>query len=448
MTLYFSNTLTRQKEPFTPLDASNVRMYVCGPTVYDRAHIGNARAVVVFDILFRLLRHTYGENHVTYARNITDVDDKINKAAHDRGITIKEVTTETTRMFHEDMASLNCLPPSIEPKATEHIGEMIAMIQQLIDNGHAYAAKGHVLFSVASDPNYGHLARRSRKEMVAGARVEIAPYKRDAGDFVLWKPSSDTEPGWESPWGYGRPGWHIECSAMSTKYLGTTFDIHGGGADLQFPHHENEVAQSCCANKDSEFAKYWLHNGFLTVGGEKMSKSLGNFTTVHELLDGKHIKGEVIRYILLATHYKKPLDYNEKGLEDATKAMNRFYQVIADNPPTDTTIPEAFITALSDDLNTPKAFSLLHAYAQDGDSNALYNCGKLLGLFQAAAKDWLDKKSLDNNTVEEIESLIEQRKEAKATKNWAKADEIRDKLNEMGVILEDKPNGLVEWKQK
>jgi cysteinyl-tRNA synthetase len=434
------NTLTKAKEEFKPIDPKNVRMYVCGPTVYDRAHIGNARAVVVFDVLYRLLRHEYGENHVTYARNITDVDDKINAAAKARGVAISEVTETTTKMFHDDMAALGNLPPNIEPRATAHIAEMIEMCETLIKNGNAYAAEGHVLFSVATDPKYGHLSRRSREEMVAGARVEIAPYKKDPADFVLWKPSKDDEPAWDSPWGKGRPGWHIECSVMSTKYLGETFDIHGGGADLQFPHHENEIAQSCCAYPGSEFAKTWVHNGFLSVEGEKMSKSLGNFVTVHDLLE-KGVKGEVIRYALLATHYAKPLDWTEKALGDAEKALRKFYNVL--HTATDFTeeYDAEFIEALGDDLNTPKAYSILHKFADNNQTNKLKTCANILGLLY-------NIQDVDVDISSEIEELINKRLEARAAKNWPESDRIRDELAAQGIILKDNKDGTTSWERK
>ena len=322
MVLKLYNTRTRRKEVFEPLDPKAVRMYVCGPTVYDFAHIGNARPVIVFDVLFRLLRHVYGANRVTYVRNITDVDDKINARAAEEGVSIRELTGRTAAQFHADVAALGALPPTIEPRATEHIPEMIAMIQQLIERGHAYAAEGHVLFNVPSDPHYGELARRSTDEMRAGARVEIAPYKRDPMDFVLWKPSVGSEPGWDSPWGYGRPGWHLECSAMSEKHLGKVFDIHGGGIDLLFPHHENEVAQSTCAHGTEIMANVWMHNGHLQVEGQKMSKSLGNFVTIHDLLQTRNFgnqpwHGKVIRFAMLGAHYRQPMDWTVDRLAQA-----------------------------------------------------------------------------------------------------------------------------------
>ena len=339
MTLYVTNTMSRKKEKFEPLDPNNVRMYVCGPTVYDRAHIGNARPIIVFDTLYRLLKQLYPK--VTYVRNITDVDDKIIKRSQESGEPINVITEKTAKFFHDDIAELNALPPDIEPRATQHIAEMIALVQKLIDNGYAYEAEGHVLFSVAKMKNYGRLSGRSMDEMIAGARVEVAPYKRDAADFILWKPSDDTQPGWDSPWGRGRPGWHLECSAMSSKYLGETFDIHGGGQDLIFPHHENEIAQSCCAFGHDFYAKYWMHNGHLMVNGEKMSKSLGNFFTIREILD--QVPGEAFRLYALGTHYHQPLNWMPEGLKQAKQTMDRFYTALRSTPDVDLSeaLPEA-----------------------------------------------------------------------------------------------------------
>src|SRR3984885_12064652 len=360
MTLRFYNTLTKTKEDFVPLDAKNVRLYVCGPTVYDFAHIGNARPAIVFDVLFRLLRHTYGEAHVTYVRNITDVDDKINARAAERGISIRELTEETARIYNEDVAALGCLAPSIAPRATEHIAQMVAMIEQLIAGGHAYGAGGHVLFDFSSKPDYGKLARRSLDEMIAGSRVEVAPYKKNPMDFVLWKPSEASLPGWDSPWGRGRPGWHIECSAMAGKYLGETFDIHGGGIDLMFPHHENEIAQSEGAHHNHPLAKVWMHNGFLQVEGEKMSKSAGNFFTIRDLL--ADWPGEVLRFNMLRSHYRQPIDFTIAGLNESWKMLERWYAVT--EPLADPAPDAAFFAALEDDLNTPAAIASLH---QAGD---------------------------------------------------------------------------------
>src|SRR5688572_32181931 len=356
MTLRLFNTLTKTKEDFAPLDPANVRMYVCGPTVYDFAHIGNARPVIVFDVLFRLLRHVYGDAHVTYVRNITDVDDKINARAAERGISIRELTEETGRIYDEDVAALGNLPPSVTPRATEHIAQMIRIIEQLIAAGHAYAADGHVLFDVSSKADYGKLSRRSLDEMVAGARVEVAPYKKNAMDFVLWKPSKPGEPSWPSPWSNGRPGWHIECSAMSEALLGETFDIHGGGIDLVFPHHENEIAQSEAAHAGHAFARTWMHNGFLQVEGEKMSKSLGNFFTIRDLL--KDWPGEVLRFNMLRTHYRQPMDWTVQGLKESASTLERWYG--AAEPVAAPRVGDAFLAALADDLNTPLAIAELH----------------------------------------------------------------------------------------
>lgn len=464
MTLTLHNTLTRQKETFIPINPNNIGLYVCGPTVYDYAHLGNARAMVVFDVLYRMLRHCYP--NVTYVRNITDVDDKINKAAKENGEDIASLTKRTTATFHQDMAQLNLLTPAYEPRATAHIDEMIGMIETLIIQQFAYAVEGHVLFNVKQYEKYGQLSRRSLEEMIDGARVEVAPYKKNPGDFVLWKPSKDDEPGWDSPWGRGRPGWHIECSAMSTKYLGADFDIHGGGADLQFPHHENEIAQSCCAHKGSNYANYWVHNGFLTVNGEKMSKSLGNFVTVHELLE-KGVKGEVIRYALLATHYSKPLDWNDKGLEDAKKALDSFYTALSHGGPHEfSDSNELFMVedakemheALCDDLNTPKAIACLHQLSKEIHktkdtheksklASALQQSGMLLGLLQEKPNDWLGKNSGDAGLVAMVEAQIKARKEAKKAKDFIESDRIRDELAEQGIMLEDKPGGVTEWRK-
>jgi len=455
--LVLYNTLSRRKEPFQPLKADHVGMYVCGPTVYDRAHIGNARPVIVFDVLFRLLRRLYPS--VTYVRNITDVDDKINARAQQSGEPIAAITSRTTRLFHEDIAELNALPPTIEPRATAHIAEMIVMIERLIALGHAYAAEGHVLFSVPSMKDYGQLSRRSQDEMIAGARVEVAPYKKDAADFVLWKPSSDDLPGWDSPWGRGRPGWHIECSAMSGKYLGQTFDIHGGGQDLVFPHHENEIAQSVCAN-GQPFARVWLHNGYLMVDGEKMSKSLGNFFTVRELLD--QAPGEAIRLAMLSTHYHQPFDWTAEGLKQARATLDRLYTALRgaagiasegrDEPPLH------ILAALKDDLNTPLAISHLHelvgALNKATDpadkaraKGALLSAGDLLGLLQRDPESWFKTPaSADALGEDEIEAMIAARKAARQAKNFAEADRIRKDLAAKGVVLEDNAQGT-GWKR-
>ncbi len=360
MDLKLYNTRTRRKEIFHPLDPKAVRMYVCGPTVYDFAHIGNARPVIVFDVLFRLLRHLYGPDHVIYVRNITDVDDKINARAAEEGIPIRELTGRTAAQFHADVAALGALPPTVEPRATEHIPEMIALIEGLIERGHAYAAEGHVLFDVASDPHYGELARRSTDEMRAGARVEVAPYKRDPMDFVLWKPSAGSEPGWDSPWGNGRPGWHLECSAMSAKHLGEVFDIHGGGIDLLFPHHENEVAQSTCAHGTEIMANIWMHNGHLQVEGQKMSKSLGNFVTIHDIVSKGRMSAAASRLAMLSTHYRQPLDWTTERVREAAFALHKFTAAVGDWKAQSNFVDERVYEPLLDDLNTPSAIASLH----------------------------------------------------------------------------------------
>jgi len=446
MTISLYNTLTRKKEEFTPADPKNVRMYVCGPTVYDRPHLGNARSVVVYDVLFRLLRHVYGAEHVKFVRNITDVDDKINAAAKKNGEPISALTKRVEGWFNNDMAALNCLPPTIEPHATAHIPEMVAIIEKLIAGGHAYVSAGHVLFRVASYAQYGALSGRKLDDLIAGARVEVESYKENAGDFVLWKPADaddDASSVFDSPWGSGRPGWHIECSAMSSKYLGDDFDIHGGGADLMFPHHENEIAQSRCSAPHSNFAKYWVHNGFLTVNGEKMSKSLGNFTTVKDVLD-KGVRGEVIRFALLSTHYRAPLDWNEKLLHDAKKTLDGWYRItsgIGVLVPPNKQVIDNFIETISDDLNLPKAVSLMH----ESSPSELVIMANMLGLLKQSPEEWFKGSSGDDNS--EIESLISERITAKKEKNWARADEIRKKLAEDGILLEDKPDGTTDWRR-
>ncbi|MFZ1416011.1 MAG: cysteine--tRNA ligase [Defluviicoccus sp.] len=460
MSLRLYNTLAAAKEEFTPLDPANVRMYVCGPTVYDRAHIGNARPAVVFDVLFRLLRRLYGEEHVSYVRNITDVDDKIIKAHRTTGEPIASITERTTRDYHHDIAVLGCLPPTAEPRATHHIADMIAMIAALIANEHAYIAEGHVLFEVASDPGYGVLSRRNTDEMLAGARVEVAPYKRSPFDFVLWKPSSADEPGWDSPWGRGRPGWHIECSAMSRHYLGQTFDIHGGGQDLIFPHHENEIAQSTCAHGGQPFVRYWLHNGFLMAEGQKMSKSLGNFYTVHELLG--EFPGEAIRLSLLQTHYRQPLDFTRAGLQQSRQALNRVYTALRDlkDVPCAEPVapPSAVLDALSDDLNTPDAlahvFGLVAAAhkAQPSEQAVikaqLLSAGALLGLFAQDPEDWFRWQPEGAETLSEhaIAALIEERFQARKARDFARADRIRSELAAQGIVLEDGAAGTT-WRR-
>jgi cysteinyl-tRNA synthetase len=435
MTLRLFNTLTKTKADFAPIDPANVRMYVCGPTVYDFAHIGNARPVIVFDVLFRLLRHTFGDAHVTYVRNITDVDDKINARAAERGISIRELTTETARIYEEDVAALGNIPPTVSPRATDHIAQMIVIIEQLIAGGHAYVAEGHVLFDVSSKPDYGKLSRRSVDEMLAGARVEVAPYKKSPMDFVLWKPSDAATPGWESPWGRGRPGWHIECSAMAGEYLGQTFDIHGGGIDLQFPHHENEIAQSEGAH-NHPLANVWMHNGFLQVEGEKMSKSAGNFFTIRDLL--ADWPGEVLRFNMLRTHYRQPIDFTVAGLKESWKTLERWYETT--EPLADPGPNAAFFEALADDLNTPAAIASLH----QADEMALAGGLGFLGFsnvqMKIAAKAAVDEAA--------IFRAIEARKAARAAKNFAMSDRIRDELLSQGIVLKDGPGGTTWEVQK
>jgi cysteinyl-tRNA synthetase len=443
MQLSLTNTLTRRKEIFSPLNSEQVTMYVCGPTVYARPHIGNARSVVVYDVLFRLLQRLYPR--VTYARNITDVDDKINAAAIARVITIQALTEEVTQQFHADMDALCVLRPTIEPRATTHIPQMIAMIEALIAHGHAYVAQGHVLYDVTSNPQYGKLSGRSRDDMIAGARVEIAPYKKDPADFVLWKPaheSDDASSRFASPWGEGRPGWHIECSAMSTTHLGQSFDIHGGGADLMFPHHENEIAQACCAAPNVGYARFWVHNGFLSVNGEKMSKSLGNFITVHDLLS-RGVKGEVIRFALMSTRYNEPLDWTDKLLTDSEKVLDRLYRRLGDAPiTTDATKADAgVLQALCDDLNTPKALALLQML----EGASLVASAQFLGLLMHSPAEWFQGASEEDTAW--IEEEIAKRKAAKAARDFVSSDAIRDDLKARGIILEDKPDGSVIWRR-
>lgn len=446
--LYLTNSLSRGKQRFEPLDAADVRMYVCGPTVYDLAHIGNARAMVVFDVLFRLLRHLYGAAHVTYVRNITDVEDKINARAAESGEPIEAITARTTREFHEDMAALAVLSPSVEPRATAHIGEMIALIERLVGAGHAYAAAGHVLFAVSSFAEYGRLSGFSPEELQAGARVEVAPYKRDPGDFVLWKPSQPSEPGWDSPWGRGRPGWHIECSAMSWRYFGETFDIHGGGRDLIFPHHENELAQSLCAFPGSRFARYWLHNGMLLVNHEKMSKSLGNFLTIRDVL--ARAPAEAARLLLLRAQYRAELDFSDEGLAECRRELDRFYRALARHPGSETAEPEAVTEALSDDLNTPLALARLHELADAalaGDRRAaagLRGAGLLLGVLQVDPATWF--RGADEADVGWIEAAVADRQAARKARDFARADAIRAHLAQKGIVLEDGPSGTA-WRR-
>jgi cysteinyl-tRNA synthetase len=466
MELKLYDTLTREKRPFTPLDPAHVRMYVCGPTVYDFAHIGNARPVIVFDVLFRLLRHLYGADHVTYVRNITDVDDKINARAAEEypdlplNEAIRRVTETTDKQFHEDVAALGCLPPTVEPRATEHIDAMKTLIERLVASGHAYVAEEHVLFSVPSMPAYGKLSKRSLDELIAGARVEVAPYKRDPRDFVLWKPSKPDEPAWTSPCGIaapGRPGWHIECSAMAWKHLGETFDIHGGGIDLVFPHHENEIAQSRCAFHLPVMANVWMHNGFLQVEGAKMAKSEGNFITIRELL--ADWPGEVLRLNMLRTHYRQPIDWTMAGILESQKVLDHWYDIVADMPmPIGIDADEEVVGSLCDDLNTPSALTRLHALAGE-----IRSCAS--GLHQLELKNKLKAsaaflgvlaftkgEALENHPhrrvvdADKVRALIDARNAARKAKSFKEADRIRDELKAMGVELEDHKDGTTTWK--
>ncbi len=444
--LYLHNHLTRRKERFEPLDPSNVRMYVCGPTVYDLAHVGNGRAAVVYDVLYRLLRRLYPK--VTYVRNLTDVEDKINARAAELSIPIGTLTEQTTADYHQDIAALGALPPDVEPRATGHIGEMITIIERLIVSGHAYEAQGHVLFAVGSFSGYGRFSGRNAEELLAGARVDVAPYKRDPGDFVLWKPSSPDLPGWESPWGRGRPGWHIECSAMSWSHLGETFDIHGGGTDLIFPHHENEIAQSLCAFPGSQFARYWVHNGMLLVNGEKMAKSLGNFTTLRDAL--RQVPGEVIRFLLIRTHYRSTPDFSEAATNEARKELDRLYRALERHPDAGGgTVPDTVLDALCDDLNTPLAFSAMHALADAalaGDAGAaadLRASGHLIGLLTQSSETWF-RGGTDDAAA--IAAAIQERLDARKARNFARADAIRAELAARGIVLEDGPGGTT-WRR-
>ena len=446
--LYLHNNLAREKQLFTPQDPARVSVYVCGPTVYGPCHIGNFRPAVVFDVMVRVLRALYP--NVVYARNITDVDDKINAKAAEEGVDISVITDRYHAKYLADMDVLGVLPPDIEPFATKHIEDMQAMIAGLIEQGHAYEAEGHVLFDVTKDGDYGSLSGRSRDDMIAGARVEVAPYKKDPGDFVLWKPSADDQPGWDSVWGRGRPGWHIECSAMIEKHLGTTIDIHGGGADLQFPHHENEAAQSRCAH-GAPLARFWVHNGMLNISGEKMSKSLGNIKTMDELLEDA--PAEAIRLALLQGHYRQRLDFSDDLLAQSVKNLDRLYGALrdaADIEAADMPVPDAFMGALCDDLNTPKALAELFALGKSVDTpegkGALLAAAKCLGLLQQNPQDWFAAKTA-NLEVDEaaVEALIADRATARANKDYAAADAARDKLTAMGVAIEDTPDGTI-WK--
>ncbi|WP_395770327.1 cysteine--tRNA ligase [Arenimonas sp.] len=455
MSLHFYNNLHRRLEAFTPADPSNITVYLCGPTVYNYVHIGNARGPVVFDVLIKLLRRHFPK--VTYARNITDVDDKINAAAKALDVPISTITDKYTAIYREDMAALGIQPPDIEPHATDHIPHIIAMIERLIAAGHAYAAEGHVLFAVDSYADYGQLSRRSLDEMIAGARVEVAPYKRHPGDFVLWKPSTPDLPGWDSPWGVGRPGWHIECSAMSEAHLGETIDIHAGGVDLQFPHHENEIAQSTCAHGGKVFARFWLHNGMLNFGGSKMSKSVGNVSILHELL-AKH-PPEALRYALLSAHYRQPLDWSDALIEQSIRTLDRLYGTLrdlSDVQTPDTSIPESIEAALCDDLNTPQVLAEIANLAgqarrsEDAAERALLKAQLLgaasaLGLLQQTPAAWF-AKGADGSDDARIQGLVDERIAAKAGRDFTRADAIRKQLADEGILLEDTPQG-VRWKR-
>ena len=457
--IYLHNTLKRRKEKFVPFDCSNVRMYVCGPTVYDRAHLGNAKTPVTFDVLFRLLRHVYGAEHVTYVSNITDVDDKILNKHKETGKSIREITEQTYQWYIDDMDKLNVMAPDYRPRATEYIDEMIELVRLLLANGHAYEASGHVLFSVDSMPGYGYLSGRSMKEMLAGARIEIADYKKNPADFILWKPSEPGQPGWNSPWGYGRPGWHLECSAMSSKLLGDSFDIHGGGSDLIFPHHENECAQSLCAHPHSKFAQYWVHSGMLMVDGVKMSKSLGNFYTIDQVLE--KAPAEALRLLFLKTHYHQPFNFTFEGLAQAKATLDKFYNAllrVKDVPAAEEAADERVVAALADDLNTPLALTYLHEItnalnkAETENEQArlkgrLLAAAGLLGLLWQNPESWF-KSGIANGGLDaaSIEAKIAERVAAKKNKDYALADKIRNELKEQGIILEDTPSGTT-WKK-
>lgn len=457
MTIQLHDTLQGKKVPFEPLKEGEVTMYLCGPTVYNFAHIGNARPAVVFDLLARVLRRRY---KLTFARNITDVDDKINAASVESGKPIDEITEKYIKVYNDDMGALGVRMPDIEPRATHHIGEMIAMIETLIEKGHAYEADGHVLFDVTTHDAYGELSKRDLREMIAGARVEVAPYKQNAQDFVLWKPSTPELPGWDSPWGRGRPGWHIECSAMAEKHLGETIDIHAGGQDLVFPHHENEMAQSRCAHDGAPFARYWMHNGFLSIDDTKMSKSLGNVLLVHDLIES--MPGEVIRLALLSAHYRQPLNWSAETMESARRMLDRLYGAvrgieISDEARANAEVPEALVSALEDDLNSPRAMAAFFELAKDLNkasdpaeqeklAASMYAAGELMGLLGNDPEAWFAGHVEGDLAADDIESLIAQRNAARASKDFATADEIRDKLANAGVTIEDSAEGTT-WRR-
>ncbi len=482
MPLRLYNTLTRQKELFEPLDPANVRLYACGPTVYDHLHIGNGRMLIVFDMLFRLLRHIYGQTHVKYVRNITDVDDKINARAAERGVDIRVLTDEMTRVFHEDAKALGCLAPTVEPRATDHIAEMIALIEKLLAKGHAYVAERHVLFDVPSMATYGKLSKRPLDDMIAGARVEVAPYKRGPMDFVLWKPSNPAEPGWESPWGRGRPGWHVECSAMSWKHLGETFDIHGGGIDLLFPHHENEMAQSCSAFGHDVMANFWMHNGHLQVEGEKMSKSLGNFVTIRELWASEKFGGKkwpvwTLRLAMLMTHYRQPIDWSVIRCNEAEAILDGWVASLyrLDHSDFDPEPSKEILKALSDDLDTPAVITALHGMASEARGNAeatkklaknllflnfiprikqmTHDDFEALNVSLEKLKKYLGEGRFSdvfgrNLDIDCINLNIERRFAARAAKNWAESDRIRNELYDKGIVLRDNKDGTTTWEPK
>ena len=454
------NTHSGKKEEFVPLDPKHIKIYACGPTVYNYAHIGNARMAVVFDTLVRVLRDIYPK--VTYVSNITDIDDKIIDAANEQKVPIEEITHKYTTIYNNDMSKLLVMAPDVQPKATEYIPEMIALIMDLIDKNHAYEKDGHVLFHVPSYENYGSLSKRNREEQIAGSRVEIAPFKKDPADFVLWKPSNDKQPGWDSPWGYGRPGWHTECSAMSEKTLGLPFDIHGGGRDLTFPHHENEIAQSCCSSADinnpKSYVNYWMHNGFVTVNGEKMSKSLGNISLVKDLTDSNH--GEVVRLALLSSHYRQALDWNEKIIHQSKKLLDKLYSLLNElkdvDPVSEIKMSDKFISPLLDDLNTPGLIASLNKMAKDFNSTSedelplfksnLIRATNLIGVCQSNYEDWMSAKNRDLDE-EKINILISERLEAKKIKDFERADQIRQELLDMNIEIKDGPQGT-EWSIK
>lgn len=455
MTLFLHNSLTRRKEEFVPRDPARVTMYVCGPTVYNPPHIGNARAAVVFDVLYRVLQRHFP--HVVYARNITDVDDKINLAARQEGVPIAVISARYTEIYHRDVSALGVLPPVVEPRATEHIAGMIAMIETLIAGGHAYVAEGHVLFHVPTFAAYGRLAGRSRDEMIAGARVEVAPFKRDPADFVLWKPSTEGLPGWDSPWSYGRPGWHIECSAMSEQHLGRTIDIHGGGNDLKFPHHENEIAQSTCAHGGEIFSRYWVHNGFVEIDNEKMSKSLGNVLLVQNLL--QRFPGEALRLALIKGRYREPISWSDDLVNQSKSQLDRLYgalQRLEDIPHVPGSPPDDFLSAMDDDLNTPLAIAALMALATRANTaqvaddkqrckTALLACGRELGILGQTPAAWFSTTRDGTLDVARIEALIAARAAARARKDWASADRVRDEIAALGVSIQDGPDGT-QWR--